>query len=189
MQTPWMVTKLGKFPDEVWQEYGDTAQRLRNTSYIWDMTIINAVLEAFCCTIWDHFLTKRERVNMLIYRRFMESEKICLTGWTLLVLSTRKQLKILAKSDVESICVQLKTLKDTDATTWIGKHFQQQFSFLQFLWRSLFFFASMTPITSLHPSSELWKVWLHREKHDKIFSNLDSQTTLMKNWLAPCRNW
>ena len=55
----------------------------------------------------------------------IKSEKLYLTSLTLLVSSTRvnKNLfKNLAKFDFESICVQKETFRDTNKTTWIGKH-------------------------------------------------------------------
>ena len=37
-------------------------------------------------------------------------------------MSEQKILKNLAKFDFESVCVQEETFRDTNTTTWIGKH-------------------------------------------------------------------
>ena len=62
---------------------------------------------------------------MSIRGTYIKSEKLSLRSWTLSVSSTRvnkNPWKNLTLFDFESICVQEETFRDTNTTTWIGKH-------------------------------------------------------------------
>ena len=61
---------------------------------------------------------------MSIRGTYIKYEKLSLTSWTLSASNTRvnKNFENLAIFDFESICVQEETFRDTNTTTWIGKH-------------------------------------------------------------------
>ena len=65
--------------------------------------------------------------------------------------------KNLAIFDFESICVQEETLRDTNTTTWTGKHVPRSVTIFQNLWRNHFSSATLILITSLHLLLELLK--------------------------------
>ena len=84
---------------------------------------------------------------MSIRGRYIKSEKVSLTSWTLSVSSTRvnKIFKNIAIFDFESICDQKETFRDTNTTTRIGKLVPISVSISSILVEESIFFCNFDP--------------------------------------------
>ena len=116
------------------QKYENTVQLLRYNNHTCYVNNINAVFRSFRCpncdTLFDKIFnlerplnTCSDRVKNVCPRNYIKCEKLSLASWTLGIKYTSEQklFKKLAIFDIESICVQKETFRDTN-TTWIGKH-------------------------------------------------------------------
>ena len=118
------------------QKYGNTVRLLRYNKHICYEKNINVVFQYFRCPNCDtffnrtfnlerHITTCKEGVKNIYPRNVHQIQETLFDSWTLSVSSTRvkkKLFKKLAIFDFESICVQEKAFRDTNTTTWIGKH-------------------------------------------------------------------
>ena len=118
------------------QNYENTVRLLRYNNHICYVNNINAVFQSFRCPNCDTFFNKTynlernlntcsERVKIVfpwnIYQiRETLIDKLDSFGFE--YTSEQKLFKNLAIFEFESICVQEESFKDTNATTWIGKH-------------------------------------------------------------------
>ena len=123
------------------------------------MSNINAVFQIFRCPNCDiffsrafnlerHLTTCSERLKD-IYRRNVYQiretlfDKLDSSG--IKYTSEEKLFKNLAKFDFESICVPDETFRDTNTTTWIGKHVPISVSFFSNLVEEPIFFCNSDP--------------------------------------------
>ena len=93
-------------------------------------------LSIFCCPNCDtffnrtfnleqHLTTCSERVESVYPRNVYQIQETLfdkLASFGIKYTSEQTLFKNLAKFDFESICVQKETFRDTNTTTWIGKH-------------------------------------------------------------------
>ena len=118
------------------QKYENTVQLLRYNNHICYVNNINAVFQSFRCPNYDtfvnrtfnlelHLTTCSERVkNVYPINVYQIRETLFdkLDSFGIKYTSEQKLFKNLAIFDFESICVQEETFRDTNTTTWIGKH-------------------------------------------------------------------
>ena len=118
------------------QKYEKSVKLLRYNNHICYVNNINALFKAFRCTTCDtffsktgnlerHLVTCSDRVKHIypqnVYRlRETLFEK--LDAFNISYRNEQKLFKNLAIFDFESICVQEDSYKQTETTTWIGKH-------------------------------------------------------------------
>ena len=109
---------------------------LRYINHICYVNNINAVFQSFRCPICDtffnrsfnlerHLITCSERVKNVHPKNVYQIRETLfdkLDSFGIKYTSEQKPFKNLAIFDFESICVQELTSRDTNTTTWIGKH-------------------------------------------------------------------
>ena len=117
------------------QKYENTVQLLRYNNLICYVNNIKAVFQSFDCPNCDTFLNRTfnlerhlttcsERVKNIYPRnvyqiRGTHFDKL---PFGIKYTSEQKLFKKSAMFDFESICVQDETFRDTNTTTWVGKH-------------------------------------------------------------------
>ena len=126
---------IGKLARRSVQKYENTVQLLRYSNHLCYVNNINAVFECFRCpncgtfffktfNLERHLTTCSERVKNVYPRNVYQIRETVfdkLDSFGIKYTSEQKLFKNLAKFDIESICVQEETFRDTN-TTWIGKH-------------------------------------------------------------------
>ena len=119
------------------QKYENTVRLLIYNNHIRYVNNINAVFQPFRCPDCDsfynrafnleqHITTSSERVKNVYPRNLYQIRETLfnkLDSFGIKYMSEQKLLKKLAIFDFESICVQEESFRDTNTTTWIGKHF------------------------------------------------------------------
>ena len=142
------------------------------------MNNINAVLQCFRCPNCDTFFNKTfnlerhlttcsERVKNVYPRNAYQIRETLfdkLDSFGIKYTSEQKLFKNLAIFDFESIFVQAETFRDTNTTTWIGKHARVLYSFLQTSRKKQFSSAIRILITSLHLLLDLMEIQLPKAK-------------------------
>ena len=118
------------------QKYENTVRLLRYNNHISYVNNINAVFQSFRCPNCDtffnrtfnlerHLPTCSERVKNVYPRNVYQIRETLfdkLDSFGMKYTSEQNFFKNLAIFDFESICVQEETFRDTNTTTWIGKH-------------------------------------------------------------------
>ena len=118
------------------QKYDNTVRLLRYNNHICYVSNINAVFQSFRCPNCDtffnrtfnleqHLTTCSERMKNIYPRNVYQIQETLfdkLDSFGIEYTSQQKLFKNLAISDFESICVQEETFRDTNTTTWLGKH-------------------------------------------------------------------
>ena len=118
------------------QKYGNTVRLLRYNNYICFVNNINAVSQSFRCPNCDtffngtfnlerHLITCSKRVKNAYPRNVYQVREALfdkLESFGIQSTSDQKLFETLAIFDLESVCVQEETFKDTNTTTWIEKH-------------------------------------------------------------------
>ena len=126
----------GEFARRSVQKYENTVRLLRYNNHICYVNNINAVFHSFGCPNCDtffnstfnlerHLTTCIERVKNVYPRNVYQIRETLfdkLDSFGIKYLSDQKLFKKLAFFDFESISVQEETFRDTNTTTWIGKH-------------------------------------------------------------------
>ena len=119
------------------QKYENAVRLLRYNNHICYENIINAVFQSFrypnCDTFFNrtfnlerHLTTCSERVKNVYPNSVYQTQETPfdkLDSFGIEYTHEQTLFKNLAIFDFESICVQEESFKDTDTTTWIGKHF------------------------------------------------------------------
>ena len=109
---------------------------LGNNNHICYENIINAVFQSFRCPNCDtfsnrtfnlerHLTTCSERVKIIFPRNVYQYRETLfdkLDSFGIKYTNEQKLFKNLALFDFERICVQKETFRNTNTTTWIGKH-------------------------------------------------------------------
>ena len=118
------------------QKYEKSVQLLRYNNQICYVNNINALFKAFLCTTCDtffsktgnlerHLVTFSDRVKHF-YRKIVYKLRETLfekmDAFNVPYRNEQKLFKNLAIFDFESICVTEDSYKQTETTTWIGKH-------------------------------------------------------------------
>ena len=118
------------------QKYQRTVRLLRYNNHICYVNNINAVFQSFRCPNCDTFFSKTFNLEPQLTTcseqlknvypgnvyQMQETPFAKLDSFGIKYTSEQKLFKNLAEVDFESICVQEETFKDTNTTTWIGKH-------------------------------------------------------------------
>ena len=119
------------------QKFGKSVKLLRYNNHICYVNNINAFFEAFRCTTCDTFFSKTgnlernlvtcsDRVKHIYPKNVYELRETFfekLDAFNIPYRSEQKLFKNLAIFDFESICVkEANSYKQTETTTWIGKH-------------------------------------------------------------------
>ena len=118
------------------QKYRKTVRLLRYNNHICCVNNINAVFHSFRCPNCDTFFNKTfnlerhlttcsDRVKNVYQGNVYQIRETLfdkLDSFGIKYRSEQKLFKSLAIFDLESICVQEETFRDTITTTWIGKH-------------------------------------------------------------------
>ena len=127
---------IGELSRRSVQKYENTVRLLRYNNHICYVNNINAVFQSFGCPNCDtffnrtfnlerHLTTCSGRVKNVYPRNVYQIRQTLfdkLDCFGIKYTSEQKLFKSLAKFDFESICVQEETFRDTNTTTWIGKH-------------------------------------------------------------------
>ena len=124
------------------QKYENSIKLLRCNNQIYYLNNINALCKAFRCTTCDiffsktmnlerHLITCSDRVKHIypkIVYKLREALFEKLDAFNIPYRNEQKLFKNLAIFDFESICVKEESYKQTETTTWIGKHVSISFS-------------------------------------------------------------
>ena len=127
---------IGDLARRSMQKYKNTVRLLRYNNHLCKVNNINAVVQSFRCPNCDNFFNRRfnlqqyittcsERVKNINPRnvyQFRETFFDKLDSFGIKYRSEQKLFTNLAIFDFELICVQEETFRDTNTTTWIGKH-------------------------------------------------------------------
>ena len=127
---------VGNFARRSVQKYEKTVPLLKFNNQICYVNKINAVFQSFRCPDCDiffnrtfnseqHLTTCSERVKNVYPRNVYQIRRTPfdkLDSFGMKYRSEQKLFENLAIFDLESICVQEETFKDTNRTTWIRKH-------------------------------------------------------------------
>ena len=118
------------------QKYDNTVRLLRYNNHICYVSNIKAVFQSFHCPNCDTFLSRTfnlerhlttcsEKVKNVYPRNVYQIRETLsdeLDSFGIMYTSQQKLFKNLAIFNIESICVQEESFKDTKKTTWIGKY-------------------------------------------------------------------
>ena len=118
------------------ETYENTVRLLRYINHICYVNNINAVFQSFRCPNCDTFFNKtfnleqrlttcKERVKNTYPRNVYQMRETLFDkpdSLNIRYTSEQKFFETLAIFNFESICVQEETFRDTNTTTWIGKH-------------------------------------------------------------------
>ena len=127
---------IGELARRSLQKYNKIVRLLRYNKHICYVSNINAVFQDFSCPNCDtfsirtfslerHLSTCSKRVKNAYPRNVYQIRETLfdkLDSFGIKYTSQQKHLKNLANFDFETICVQKESFKDTQKTTWIGKH-------------------------------------------------------------------
>ena len=163
---------VGEFARRSVQKYKNTLRLLRYNNHICYVNNINAVFQSYRCPNCDNFFNRTfklerhlttcsERVKNVYPRNVYQIRETVfdkLESFGIKYTSEQKLFRKLARFDFESICVQNETFRDTNTTTWIGKHVPISAFFSSNLWKNQFSSATLIFITSLHVLLELLKI-------------------------------
>ena len=117
------------------QKYEKSVKLLHYNNHICYVNIINALFKAFRCNTCDtffskgnlerHLVTCSDRVKHIYPKNVYELRETLfekLDAFNIPYTNEQKLFKNLAIFDFESICVKEASYKQTETTTWIGKH-------------------------------------------------------------------
>ena len=127
---------IGELARRSIQRYENSAKFLRYNNHICYVNNVNALFEAFRCTTCDalfsktgnlerHLITCSDRVKHNYPKNVYELRQTLfekLDAFNIPYKNDQKLFKNLAIFDFESICVKEDSYKQTETTTWIGKH-------------------------------------------------------------------
>ena len=127
---------IGELARRSIQKFEKSVKRLRYNNHICYVNNINALFKAFKCTTCDtffsktgnlerHLVTCSERVKQVCPKNVYELRETLfekMDAFNIPYRNEQKLFKNLAVFDFESICVKEDSYKQTETTTWIGKH-------------------------------------------------------------------
>ena len=129
-------TLVGELARRSIQKHSNTVRLLRYNSHICYIANIQTLFNAFRCPTCDcffnrpgnlerHLTTCQERVKQVYPKSVYQLKETLfdkLDAFEIPYTDNQKLFKNVAIFDFESICVQDSEFKDTETTTWIGKH-------------------------------------------------------------------
>ena len=118
------------------KKYEKNVQLIRYNSHICYGDNIHAVLNAFCCSTCDTYFQKNGKLGLHLVRcsegvkhiypknvyQLRETLFDKLDSFGVQYTDDQKPVTNLAVFDFESICIPEEKFKNTETTTWIGKH-------------------------------------------------------------------
>ena len=127
---------IGELTRRSFQKFENSVKLLLYNNHICYVNNINAFFKVFRCTTCDtffsetgnlerHLVTCRDRVKHIYPKNVYELRKTLfdkLDAFKIPYRNEQKLFKHLAIYDFESNCVKEKAYKQTETTTWIGKH-------------------------------------------------------------------
>ena len=127
---------IGELARRSSQKYENSVKLLRYNNHICYVNNINALFKAFQCATCDTFFSKTgnlerllvtcsDRVKHVYPKNVYELRETLfekLDAFSIPHINEHKLFKNLAIVDFESICVKEESYKQTETTTWIGKH-------------------------------------------------------------------
>ena len=127
---------IGELARRSIQKFEKSVKLLRYNNHICYVNNINALFKAFRCTTCDtifskkgnlerHLVTCSDRIKHIYPKNVYELRKTLfekLDAFNILYINEQKLFKKLAIFNFESICVKEESYKQTETTTWIGKH-------------------------------------------------------------------
>ena len=141
------------------QKYEKSIKLLRYNNHICYVNNINALFKAFRCTTCDTFFSKTgnlernlvtcsDRVKHIYPKNVYQLRKTLfekLDAFNIPYKNEQKLFKNLTMLDFESICVKEDSYKQTETTTWIGKHVSISVSIASNLIPEPFFLCNDNP--------------------------------------------
>ena len=127
---------VGKLARQSIKNYEKNVQLIRYNSHICYVDKINALFKAFRCPTCDtyfqktgnlerHLVSCSERVKHIYPKNVYQLRETLfdkLDSFNIQYTDDQKLFNNLAVSDFESICIPEEKFKNTETTTWIGKH-------------------------------------------------------------------
>ena len=127
---------LGNLYDEASKKYEKNVQLIRCNNHICYVDNINALFKAFRCPTCDtnfqksgnlerHLVRCSERVKHIYPKNVYQLRETLfdkLDSFGIKYTDDQKLFTILVVFDFESICIPEEKFKNTETTTWIGKH-------------------------------------------------------------------
>ena len=127
---------IGELARRSIQKYENSVKLLRHNNHICYVNNVNALFKVFRCTTCDtffsktgnlerHLVTCSERVKHIYPKNVYELRETLFEKLAAFNIPYKKEQKLFmnsAFSDFESICVKEDSYKQTETTTWIGKH-------------------------------------------------------------------
>ena len=150
---------IGELARRSIQKYENSVKLLRYNNHICYVNNINSLFKAFSCTTCDtffsktgnlerHLVTCSERVKHIYPKNVYELRETLfekLDAFNIPYRNEQKLFKNLAIFDFESICVKEYSYKQTETTTWIGKHVPISVSISSNLIPELIFLRNANP--------------------------------------------
>ena len=141
------------------QKYENSVKLLRYNNHICYVNNINVLFKVFRCTTCDtffsktgnlerHLVTCSDRVKYIYSKNVYELRKTLfekLDAFKIPYKNQQKLFKNLAFFDFQSICVKEDSYKQTETTTWIGKHVPISVSISSNLIPEPFFLCNANP--------------------------------------------
>ena len=141
------------------QKYEKSVHPLRYNNHICYVNNINALFKTFPCTTCDtffskagnlerHLVTCSDRVKHIYPKNIFELRETLfekLDAFNIPYRNEQQLFKNLAVFDFESICVKEESYKQTETTTWIGKHVPISVSISSNLIPEPFFLCNANP--------------------------------------------
>ena len=127
---------VGELPRRSIKKYGKSVQLIRYNGHICYIDNIHALFKAFRCPICDIFFRKTGNLERHLVRRSERVKHIYpknvyqlretlfdkLDSFDIQYTDDQKLFTNLAIFDFESICILEEKFKNTETTTWVGKH-------------------------------------------------------------------
>ena len=127
---------IGELARRSFQKYEKSVKLLRYNNHICYVNNINALFKAFRCTTWEtffpktgnlerHLVTCSDRVKHIYPQNVYELRETLfekLDAFNIPYKKEQKLFKNLVIFDLETNCVKEESYKQTENTTWIGKH-------------------------------------------------------------------
>ena len=127
---------VGELAQRIIKKYEKSVQLIRYNSHIFYVDSIHALFKAFRCPTFDKYFQKTgnlerhlvrcsERVKHVYPKNVYQLRETLfdkLDSFDIQYTDDQKLFKNIAVFDFESICIPDEKFKNTETTTWIGKH-------------------------------------------------------------------
>ena len=184
------------------QKYENTVRLPRHNNHICYVNNINAVFQSFRCPNCDtsfnktfnlerHLILCTEPVKNVYPRNVYQIRKTLLDkldSFGIKYTSEQKLFKNLELFDFKSICRQKESFRDTNTTTWIGKHVPLSVSISSNLVEEPIFLCNSDPNHLEHLFLELLEIYLRKAERKRKICSLISKKQERLNWATSWRN-